>query len=78
MVGKPHDGIERVGQARLECAALVGEFQSVGMAPEQRKSKTLFQQLHRSAHRGLGDIQLLRCRGEAAVSGRYLERPESI
>jgi hypothetical protein len=74
LVGKPCDGIERVGQAGLECAALACEFQTVGVTPEQHEPEALFQQPHRSVDRSLSDIQLLRSRSEATVACRYLER----
>src|SRR5690349_1766115 len=69
---------EGVGEPGLEGTALVGELQSVGVTPEQSKAKALFQQPHLLAHRSLGDVQVLRRQGEAAVARCRFKGAQSI
>jgi len=78
LLGEPRDRVERVSETGLEGPAMVGELQRVGATPEQRESKTLFQQPHPLAYRGLGDVQLRRRRSEAPVTSRRLECAQPI
>src|SRR5581483_607454 len=55
-----------------------GEFEPVGLTQEHCISKPVLQKPHHVTHRGLGDIQLLRCRLEAAQPTSRFESSQSI
>ena len=70
--------IERLGQAGGERLALRGQLEAVRAAPEQRDTQAVLKQAHHAAHGRLGDMELTRGRGEAAVPTSRLECAQAV
>ena len=78
LIRKSLERAECIGQSRLERTALIGELQSIGVTPEEREAKSLFEQPHLLAHGRLRDVQVLRRQRETSVARRGLERAQSV
>jgi hypothetical protein len=73
--GDPVEGgadLGGVGRPRLR------EGHAPVVALEQRQAEPRLQHLHVPAHRAVGDVQLVRRPGEAAVPGRRLEGLQGV
>ncbi|AUW43351.1 hypothetical protein CUJ84_Chr003006 [Rhizobium leguminosarum] len=70
--------IEGIGQGRQKSFAFRGDFQASREALEKGNPQSLLQAFHLLAYSGLGNAKLDRGAGEAEMSRRSLEGPQTI
>jgi hypothetical protein len=78
LVGQALDRIEGVGQTGMKCMALIGQFEFVGVPPEECESETRFEQSYLLADCRLRDTKLLRRKRKAAEARGGFEGTQPI